>query len=561
MSALARNPRGSHEGGRRVARGRARGVGLLTALFALVGAAAAGAGAWGGTGGRAASPESVERALHAWDTGAASRAVAEWEAQAGGRLGPGAPTARLAAAGHTRLLEGRYAEAARLLEAAARAGGGPQVAQLASLAAATRDATAGFVRRLSSGGHFALYYAPGPDAVLVPYADETLEAAWEALTSRFGYAPPGPVRVEFLASPEVLATMSPLTVDEIKTSGTIALCKYNRLMVVSPRALVYGYAWRDTLAHELVHLLVTRRSRNTVPIWLHEGLAKYYESAWRGPRAPHLARSSEDLLARALEGGGLVSFEAMSPSMAKLPSQEATATAFAEVFTVMELLVERAGPQGPAKLPAMLAGGRSDREAIATLTGVPWAGFQRTWEDFLRHRGLRKLAKPAELPKVFQGEDADAATLRMVPEEQARRLTWLADQFRLKGRYKAAAKTLRRAAALTGMTTPVIAAKLGDVLLRQDKPDEAVEVLSKPLKVFDQFVLLHLYLGRAQLALGHPRQAQRHLERVLDLNPFDPDVHGLLQATYEGLGLAPLAQREERAQALLAGPPAEAAPP
>ncbi len=535
-----------------------RALAVLAALWGLGGGG--GSGAWGsGAAARAASPLEVERALHAWDTEAAARAVAEWEAREGA-LGPGAPAERLAAAGHTRLLQGRYAEAARLLDLAVREGGSPGVAQLAALAAATRDATAGFVRRLSSGGHFALSYAPGPDAVLVPYADEALEAAWEALTSRFGYAPPGPVRVEFLASPEVLAAVSPLTVEEIKTSGTIALCKYDRLMIVSPRALVYGYAWRDTLAHEFVHLLVTRSSRNTVPIWLHEGLAKYYESAWRGPRAPHLERSSEDLLARALEDGKLVSFEAMSPSMAKLPSQEATATAFAEVFTVMEFLVERAGPQGPPRIPTMLAAGRSDREAIATLAGVPWAGFQRAWEDSLRRRGLRKLPKPAELPKVFQGEDADAATLRMVPEERARRLTWLADQFRLKGRYKAAAKTLRRAAALVGPATPVVQAKLGDVLLQQGKPEEAVKVLQKPLGIFDRFVLLHLYLGRAQLALGHPKQARRHLERVLDLNPFDPDVHRLLQMAYEALGLTPLAQREERAQALLTASPAGAPP-
>ena len=57
-----------------------------------------------------------------------------------------------------------------------------------------------------------------------------------------------------------------LTEEEIKTSGTIALCKYNRLMITSPRDLVYGYGWADTVAHELIHLLINRRSRNTVPI-------------------------------------------------------------------------------------------------------------------------------------------------------------------------------------------------------------------------------------------------------------------------------------------------------
>src|SRR5207245_617002 len=65
------------------------------------------------------------------------------------------------------------------------------------------------------------------------------------------------------------------------------LCKYNRLMITSPRALLRGYAWLDTLSHEFVHYLVTRKGRNAVPIWLQEGLAKFLETRWRG--APGLA--------------------------------------------------------------------------------------------------------------------------------------------------------------------------------------------------------------------------------------------------------------------------------
>src|SRR5439155_1682145 len=74
-----------------------------------------------------------------------------------------------------------------------------------------------------------------------------------------------------------LAKVSTLTLKEIETSGTIALCKFNRLMIVSPRALVRGYPWLDTLAHEFTHFVVSRASHNTVPIWFHEGLAKFEE--------------------------------------------------------------------------------------------------------------------------------------------------------------------------------------------------------------------------------------------------------------------------------------------
>src|SRR5262249_29214924 len=148
-----------------------------------------------------------------------------------------------------------------------------------------------------------------------------------------------------------LAKVSTLTRREIETSGTIALCKFNRLMIVSPRALARGYPWLDTLAHEYTHFVVSRVSANTVPIWLHEGLAQVEEQEWRAPGPPPLTPMMEHLLATALgKGRRLITFEEMYPSMAKLPSQADTALAFAEVFTVVEYLNERVGAAGIAQL-------------------------------------------------------------------------------------------------------------------------------------------------------------------------------------------------------------------
>src|SRR5256885_17065872 len=97
-----------------------------------------------------------------------------------------------------------------------------------------------------------------------------------------GFSPRARNGVEVYESAQALARVSPLTVAEIKASGTIALCKYNRLMITTPRALIRGYPWIDTLSHEFVHYLVTKKGRGNVPIWLQEGLAKFLETRWRG---------------------------------------------------------------------------------------------------------------------------------------------------------------------------------------------------------------------------------------------------------------------------------------
>ena len=84
-------------------------------------------------------------------------------------------------------------------------------------------------------------------------------------------------------------------------------------MIVSPRALVAGYPWLDTLTHEYTHYVVTRISHNTVPIWLHEGIAKFEERRWRGPSGGGLTPAMEHLLATGIAHKQLITFERDAP--------------------------------------------------------------------------------------------------------------------------------------------------------------------------------------------------------------------------------------------------------
>src|SRR5262249_19253443 len=142
------------------------------------------------------------------------------------------------------------------------------------------------------GAHFVVWATAG-DQVIVPYALDALEKAYSALADDFGDSSVEPVRVEIYPEVADLARVSTLTLKEIETSGTIGLCKYNRLMIVSPRALLAGYPWLDTLNHEYTHFVVSRVSHNSVPIWLHEGLAKYEERRWRKPGGSGLSPTAE----------------------------------------------------------------------------------------------------------------------------------------------------------------------------------------------------------------------------------------------------------------------------
>ena len=139
--------------------------------------------------------------------------------------------------GDLALHRGDYGRAAERFGEAAKLRGrvGEEAKQLRDLARSTEETTKGFVAL--RGQHFVVWHQPGKDNLLAPYALVALEKAMAALGDDLGWRPSEPVRVEIYPEVADLARVSTLTQKEIETSGTIALCKYNRLMIVSPRAL------------------------------------------------------------------------------------------------------------------------------------------------------------------------------------------------------------------------------------------------------------------------------------------------------------------------------------
>ncbi len=506
-----------------------------------------------------AAPPRAELALvaehiEAWDLPSARVALAALETRLDApSVDVGYLRARIA------FYESRYEDAVRLINGvAAEAPLDRQVQAAVSLYAATRDTLAGYETTLSPRGRFQLAYPPGVDAVLVPYLGEALELAFDRLEAVFGNPQEspggahGPIRVEVLPKPDGLAAVSLLKASEIRTTGTVALCKYNRLMLVSPRALVYGYGWLDTAAHELVHLFVTRQSRNTVPVWLHEGLARYFEPRWRSPDPPRLDRPSEDLLSRALKQKTLIRFEAMSPSIAKLPGPEEAALAYAEVFTVMELLTSKHGEASLRRLVLAMRDGASDQAAVAKITGKSFPRFEREWRNALFGRNLRPLPTHADMKLHFRDTARSEDELEGLAENGAAELAAAADRLLVKQRYLAAAIEYEKALQKAGGPNPVLSARLASALLRLGHHTRVEAVVTPALEYTRGYGLLYLYRGKARLKSGDAEGARRDLIEAIRQNPFDPEVHDLLASALELLGEKDEAELERRRHRMVA---------
>lgn len=455
--------------------------------------------------------------------------------------------------------EGRYPQGLALLGPEEH-GEPAEVAELRRLLSNLTRVMDGF--KTVETAHFTVSYQPGPDAVLLPYLLDTLERSYVAIGSELGHLPTEKVRVEIFPTSDDFIAVSSLTRDEIQTTGIIALCVFNKLMITSPRALALGYRWLDTASHEYIHQVVALRTGNQVPVWLQEGLAKFFEVRWRGGRAADLAPMSENLLAEALETGHFVPFEKMSPSVAKLPSQEEAQLAFAQVETFIEMIVERKGLDGIRALLAEMNDGKEDRAAVAAVLGVSFSEAEAQWKAFVAAKKPKKLDGVAMMPVILQAQaiaDGEASPEEKVTDpfmaknRALREYTRLGDLLRDSNRFRAALIEYAKAEAASTTISPALQVKIAKTYLQAGDLDRARERLEKLVEEYDGFGPAWAALGEVRLAKGDVPGALKAFEEANASNPFDPAIHVRMAGIYSHLGKAAEAEREEKAVRILTG--------
>lgn len=434
-----------------------------------------------------------------------------------------------------RFYRGDYAGAVADLDAAGERGqlrAPDDRRELGALIRATRAATEHFVTARSPDGRYVVLHAPGPDAVLVPYAIEAMAAADRAIGEELGVRLPGPLRLEIYPSAASLAQVSTLTVQEIQTTGTIALCKWDRLMITTPRALVRGYPWMDTIGHELVHLFLSRASRDRAPVWLQEGVAKFLERRWRGEApAAHLEPAAAALLADAAAGDRLLPFDRLHPSIARLPSQEDAALAFAQVATFVERFYGEHGAAGLRRAIRAIAGGTDAREALAEVAGRPFDALERDWRRSVEERPRPRGDAPHVLGLRLRQGEGEADESGDVTVERARRHLRLGDLLWDRGRAAAAAAEYGRARE-AAPDDPIVASRHARAALAGGRPEEAVRALARFRERYPDHAPTWAVSGAAWLALGDRERAREALREAIRINPFDPQPHcDLVEAT------------------------------
>lgn len=445
-------------------------------------------------------------------------------------------------------LKGNYEHAWKILQ---RVGDNfKEVAEFKKLVGATRKASKNFVTRETE--HFRFRYEEGPDEVLLSYAEEVLEKSYQVLGKILSYYPQEKVLIEFYPNRQPFSKISPLTLQDILTSGTVALCKYNRIMMISPGSLVRGYNWMDTLSHEYVHYLLTRKSRNRLPLWMHEGLAKFLETRWRDD-SRYMSPIMETILSGALKNEYMVALEDMMPSLAKLKTAEDVQLAYAEVSTMMEFIAESQDIQIFSHILEDLENSIRFEESFKERIGQTIPGFQESWKTWTKKKELKFIPGIVPLKKEFKDKNelAPEKEYKGVGTRRAQDLVFLGDILKSRDHYNAAILEYQKAKQESSTHSPILFNKLAGTYIQTRNYDDAELLLKESLEYYSDFHTTLANLGELYFVTERDDAAQKYLEKAVRINPFNPFIHTRLIELYDRKAMTEEKEHQTRLLSLI----------
>jgi tetratricopeptide (TPR) repeat protein len=441
---------------------------------------------------------------------------------------------------------GDYPEALKLMKSAIEVGGGDEKRKgFALFIEQTIGVVTPFKRYESA--HFVISLDERQDGILVDYITDTLEKTYQVTAQQYGFQPREKIRVEVLPDARAFYYASTLSARDIEVTGAVGLTQFNKLMLLSPRTLVYGYRWLDALSHEYMHYLIMKLTANKAPIWFHEGLAKYEETRWRnGPS--YLSPLYQTLLAHALADGKLIDFDRMEPSLIKLETPEDVQLGYAQAASAIEFIIAKAGHPGLAEIMNRM-GTYTDRGAsapIKVVLGLSFQEFEGNWKEFLKSKRLKEMSGVnVRRFKIKEGRvNEESMDMEEIKSLVARNRAHLGDLLKEKGRMGAAVLEYRRALAETQDSVPLMN-RLSAVLVGLGRDEEALQLLQRARELSPDHPTTYSNLGQACMQLKDFKGAKEAFLTSIQINPFNPEVHRDLATVYEMLGERTAAVQEK----------------
>ena len=381
----------------------------------------------------------------------------------------------------------------------------------------------------TESARFVFRMHPDEAPVLSVYAPALAEEAFDAMSARYGYAPPTPITVEIY---DRHADFSVRTVG-LAGIGALGVSFGSVLAMDSPGARPPGeFNWGSTLWHEISHAFTLGFTNHRVPRWLSEGLAVLDERHAR----PGWGSDVTPAFLTAFHEGRL-------PSLAQFNSgfvRPAYPGQVQHSYFLASLLCEMIEAEdGFDAILRMLEGYRDGLETDEVFESVFGAGldaFDARLGRYIQTRFGSAIAALGDGEGPAGGGAFGAMVARAAQHEAA-------------GRTEDAIAAFEEARAMfpeyAGPDSPLLS--LAHLYRARGEDGKALGALRAYTALAESDIDAQVALADLEETLGHSAESRRALAGAILIDPFRPELHTRLAAASEAAGDWETGVRERRA--------------
>jgi len=359
-------------------------------------------------------------------------------------------------------------------------------------------------------------------SILSIYLKDLAEAAYKTFSTKYGYTPPPPIRIEVYRSH---ADFSVRTVG-LAGLGALGVSFGTTLAFDSPAAKDAGpFNWGSTVWHELAHTFTLGTTDNRIPRWLSEGLSVYEEHhakpGWGFNVTP-------DFLA-AFKAGKLVPVSRMNDGFMHPAFPQQVQLSYYQASLVCELIARDFGEPALLKMLQAYKDGATTDVVFQRVLNTDIKAFDKKFEDYIKTRFAAVLPSITKEPPVITRSMSVAevqAAAAKSPNDFGVQLLAGASML-AHDKVDEAIVLLERARTIFpdygGDDSPY--ALLATAYEKKGDKRKQADVLAKWSTLTETNSAALLKLADILQALGDAKGAADALDRAMFINPFDMEMH------------------------------------
>jgi len=396
-------------------------------------------------------------------------------------------------------------------------------------------------------GDIVMRLHPDEAGVMREQAMPLAQEALETLSRQWNFTVTGPILVEMFPDHDDFAVR---TIGLPGFIGALGACFGRVVTLDSPTARMPGeFNWRETLWHEMAHVITLQLSKNFIPRWLSEGISVWEERRGR----PQWGREMEMSFAQAMLQDKVIPLADLN---AAFSNPQTINLAYYESSLVVDHIVDTYGEDGLRRVVEAYGRGLDTETIVQQELGASLDDLQVTFDARIDQQfaGLRRALTTPE----FDGEPSLADLEQMAssrPDSFAVQML-LGRALDEAGRSDAAIAAFERAAELVPFATDDNNPYRWIVSIATEQGDEAraTRALEALLRIDHADVESARRLVSLLEPAGDSPRLAAALELLVEIDPFNRDAQAAFGRVALARGDTGAATRAFRS-ALAANPP------